>query len=70
MMLAEAGVHRLVRISPFDPASRRHTSFAAGFVWREVPECVDCQIEVPVFPGLPSNEHVNAPAAADPVRDA
>jgi len=45
MMLAEAGVHRLVRISPFDQASRRHTSFASVFVWPELPEDVDVEIE-------------------------
>jgi peptide chain release factor 2 len=45
MLLAEAGVHRLVRISPFDQASRRHTSFASLFVWPELPEDVDIAIE-------------------------
>jgi peptide chain release factor 2 len=45
LMLAEAGVHRLVRISPFDQASRRHTSFASVFVWPELPDDVDVQIE-------------------------
>jgi peptide chain release factor 2 len=45
MMLAEAGVHRLVRISPFDQASRRHTSFASVFVWPELPEDVDVEID-------------------------
>ncbi|MFL6281117.1 MAG: peptide chain release factor 2 [Vicinamibacterales bacterium] len=45
MLLAEAGVHRLVRISPFDQASRRHTSFASVFVWPELPEDVDVEIE-------------------------
>jgi peptide chain release factor 2 len=45
MLLAEAGVHRLVRISPFDQASRRHTSFASVFVWPELPEDVDIAIE-------------------------
>ena len=41
---AESGVHRLVRISPFDSNSRRHTSFASVFVWAEVPE--DLEVEV------------------------
>jgi peptide chain release factor 2 len=45
LMAAEAGVHRLVRISPFDQAARRHTSFASVFVWPELPEDVDVVIE-------------------------
>jgi peptide chain release factor 2 len=45
LMSAEAGVHRLVRISPFDQAARRHTSFASVFVWPELPEDVDVEIE-------------------------
>ena len=45
MLLAEAGVHRLVRISPFDQAARRHTSFASVYVWPELPEDVDLAIE-------------------------
>jgi peptide chain release factor 2 len=45
LMSAEAGVHRLVRISPFDQAARRHTSFASVFVWPELPEDEDIEIE-------------------------
>ena len=45
LLLAEAGVHRLVRISPFDQAARRHTSFASLFVWPELPDDVDVDIE-------------------------
>jgi peptide chain release factor 2 len=45
LLSAEAGVHRLVRISPFDQAARRHTSFASVFVWPELPEDVDIVIE-------------------------
>ena len=45
LLLPEAGVHRLVRISPFDQASRRHTSFASLFVWPELPDDVDVEIE-------------------------
>ncbi len=45
LMAAEAGVHRLVRISPFDQAARRHTSFASVFVWPELPEDVDVGID-------------------------
>ncbi|MBI2353525.1 MAG: peptide chain release factor 2 [Deltaproteobacteria bacterium] len=35
---AEAGIHRLVRISPFDSNARRHTSFASAFVFPEIEE--------------------------------
>jgi peptide chain release factor 2 len=45
LLSAEAGVHRLVRISPFDQAARRHTSFASVYVWPELPEDVDVQID-------------------------
>jgi peptide chain release factor 2 len=45
LLLAEAGVHRLVRISPFDQASRRHTSFASVYVWPELPEDADIEVE-------------------------
>ena len=44
LMSAEAGVHRLVRISPFDQAARRHTSFASVYVWPEIEEDVDIEI--------------------------
>ena len=45
LLLAEAGVHRLVRISPFDQAARRHTSFASVFVWPELPEDVEVEVD-------------------------
>jgi peptide chain release factor 2 len=45
LLSAEAGVHRLVRISPFDQAARRHTSFASVFVWPELPDDVDIVID-------------------------
>ncbi len=45
LLAAEAGVHRLVRISPFDSAARRHTSFASLYVWPELPEDVDIEID-------------------------
>lgn len=40
----ESGVHRLVRISPFDASKRRHTSFAAVFVYPEVEENIEVEI--------------------------
>ncbi|MCP9452109.1 MAG: peptide chain release factor 2 [Nitrospira sp.] len=42
---AEAGVHRLVRISPFDANKRRHTSFASVFVYPELSEDIEIAIE-------------------------
>lgn len=40
----EIGVHRLVRISPFDANKRRHTSFAAVFVYPEVDDSIEIEI--------------------------
>jgi peptide chain release factor 2 len=42
---AETGVHRLVRISPYDANSRRHTSFASVFAFPEAEEEVEVQID-------------------------
>ncbi|HXB54000.1 MAG TPA: peptide chain release factor 2 [Vicinamibacteria bacterium] len=41
----EVGVHRLVRISPFDAGARRHTSFASVFVWPEIDEDIKIEIQ-------------------------
>jgi peptide chain release factor 2 len=40
----EAGVHRLVRISPYDSAARRHTSFSSAWVYPVVDDTIDIQI--------------------------
>jgi len=42
---SERGVHRLVRISPFDSSSRRHTSFAKVEVWPDVAEDIEIEID-------------------------
>lgn len=42
---AEVGIHRLVRISPFDTGGRRHTSFASVFVYPEVSEDIVVEID-------------------------
>ncbi len=42
---AEAGVHRLVRISPFDANKRRHTSFASVFVYPEIDNAIEVNVE-------------------------
>jgi peptide chain release factor 2 len=41
---AEAGIHRLVRISPFDSNARRHTSFASVFIFPEIEDDVEVKI--------------------------
>jgi len=42
---AEAGVHRLVRISPYDAQARRHTSFASVFVYPDIDETIKVEID-------------------------
>ncbi len=42
---AEKGVHRLVRISPFDAQARRHTSFASVFVYPEIDDSIEVEID-------------------------
>ena len=46
LLLSEVGVHRLVRISPFDANARRHTSFASVFVYPQV----DDEIKIDIKP--------------------
>jgi peptide chain release factor 2 len=67
---AEAGVHRLVRISPFDSNSRRHTSFASIFVYPEVDEKVEVELKeeelkIDVYrSGGAGGQHVNKTSSA------
>jgi len=64
-MKAEHGVHRLVRISPFDAAARRHTSFASVYVTPEVDDTIvieiaDKDLRVDTFrAGGKGGQHVN-----------
>jgi peptide chain release factor 2 len=44
LLTSEIGVHRLVRISPFDQAKRRHTSFASVFVSPEIDESIEVEV--------------------------
>ena len=46
LLQSEVGVHRLVRISPFDANARRHTSFASVFVWPQI----DDEIKIDIRP--------------------
>ena len=45
LMKRESGVHRLVRISPFDSGARRHTSFASVWVYPSIDEEIDIKID-------------------------
>ncbi len=45
LMKNESGVHRLVRISPFDSGSRRHTSFASVWVYPSIDDSIDIKID-------------------------
>jgi len=44
-LAAEAGVHRLVRISPFDSNARRQTSFASVFAWPEIDDAIEIDVQ-------------------------
>lgn len=44
-LAAEAGVHRLVRISPFDSNARRQTSFASVFAWPEIDDTIEIDVQ-------------------------
>ncbi|MFP5210057.1 MAG: peptide chain release factor 2 [Acidobacteriota bacterium] len=46
LLAGESGVHRLVRISPFDAAKRRHTSFASVFVSPEIDESIQVDLKL------------------------
>ena len=45
LLKAETGIHRLVRISPFDANQRRHTSFASVFVYPDIEETIEVEID-------------------------
>jgi peptide chain release factor 2 len=67
---AEKGVHRLVRISPFDAQSRRHTSFASVFVYPDIDDTIEVDlreedIRMDVFRASGAGgQHVNKTSSA------
>ena len=67
---AEAGVHRLVRLSPFDTSRRRHTSFASVFVYPEIEDDIEVElndedVKVETYrSGGAGGQHVNKTASA------
>jgi len=67
---AERGVHRMVRISPFDSAARRHTSFASVFVYPVVDDSIEIEvreedIEMDVYRASGAGgQHVNKTSSA------
>ena len=70
LLTSEIGVHRLVRISPFDQAKRRHTSFASVFVSPEIDESIQIDIKEPDLKidtyrsGGAGGQHVNTTDSA------
>jgi peptide chain release factor 2 len=64
-MKCESGIHRLVRISPFDANARRHTSFASVYAYPELPESVPVEVreedlKIDTFRASgPGGQHVN-----------
>lgn len=70
LLKAESGVHRLVRISPFDANARRHTSFASVFVYPEIDDSIhveinEADIRVDVYRSSGAGgQHVNKTSSA------
>ncbi len=66
----ESGIHRLVRISPFDANARRHTSFASVYAYPEIPEGIqvdirDEDLKIDTFRASgPGGQHVNRTESA------
>jgi peptide chain release factor 2 len=70
LMRGETGIHRLVRISPFDAGGRRHTSFASVFVYPEIDETIvidikDADLRIDTYRASGAGgQHVNKTSSA------
>ena len=64
LLQSEVGVHRLVRISPFDSAARRHTSFASVFVYPQI----DDEIKIDIKDRRSARRHVSRLGRRRPAR--
>jgi len=70
LLKGERGIHRLIRISPFDASGRRHTSFASVDVFPQVSDDIDIEIKeedmrIDVFKSSgPGGQHVNKTSSA------
>ena len=65
LLAGESGVHRLVRISPFDSAKRRHTSFASVYVSPEIDETIQVDLEA----GGPAHRYLSLRRQGRPARE-
>jgi peptide chain release factor 2 len=69
-MKCESGIHRLVRISPYDANARRHTSFASVYAYPEIPEGIQVDVQeedlkIDTFRASgPGGQHVNRTESA------
>jgi len=61
---AEKGVHRLVRISPFDAQARRHTSFASVFVYPDIDDTIEVDLRDEDIASGAGGQHVNKTSSA------
>ena len=60
LLRTETGVHRLVRYSPFDSNNKRHTSFSSVFVYPEIDDSIEIEINPPICVSTPTVHQARA----------